>query len=305
MKEFLPETVPLPQDPIFVVGYPRSGTTLLQALLSIQQGVYSLPETHFFNVVEKKIEVDEAGTIRPSCLEAVFESIHDKMAFRFSPAETGVIRDCAAKRKLTSKTLFEWIVYKFIGQDLDKTAANPRGAGAYRWLEKTPNHIYFAERIYSLYPDVQFINIIRHPAAAVLSRKKHFPFNKNTPLITLIEMWKRSIRCAEDFRESHPGSIYTLKYEELVKNPAKKLNMICRFLKINFNEIMMDGYKNTPQKFILPFETWKNDVLRKRIGNTNSSYFNISNKEAICTIQDLLGAEMARYGYENVEGIEC
>ncbi len=47
-------TVPdrhLSQNPIFVVGYPRSGTTLLQALMATQGNLATFPETHFFSTV--------------------------------------------------------------------------------------------------------------------------------------------------------------------------------------------------------------------------------------------------------------
>jgi hypothetical protein len=62
----------LPQNPIFVVGYPRSGTTLLQALLATQLGFYSFPETHYFYyIVEQSLVFagkgasveQEAGTL--------------------------------------------------------------------------------------------------------------------------------------------------------------------------------------------------------------------------------------------------
>ena len=37
---------------VFVVGCPRSGTTLLQGILSAHPDVWSLPETHFFEMLE-------------------------------------------------------------------------------------------------------------------------------------------------------------------------------------------------------------------------------------------------------------
>ena len=36
------------ERPIFIVGCPRSGTTLLQCLIATQKGVVTFPETHFF-----------------------------------------------------------------------------------------------------------------------------------------------------------------------------------------------------------------------------------------------------------------
>jgi Sulfotransferase family len=39
------------ERPIFVVGCPRSGTTLVQCILSASSQAFSLPETHFFSFV--------------------------------------------------------------------------------------------------------------------------------------------------------------------------------------------------------------------------------------------------------------
>ena len=38
---------------IFIVGPPRSGTTLLQRFLSNLNNSYTMPETHIFNIIAK------------------------------------------------------------------------------------------------------------------------------------------------------------------------------------------------------------------------------------------------------------
>jgi len=43
----------LSQYPVFLVGYPRSGSTLLQALLEMQGHLVTFPETHFFSTLFK------------------------------------------------------------------------------------------------------------------------------------------------------------------------------------------------------------------------------------------------------------
>ena len=53
------EPLSLNQEPIFVVGYPRSGTTLLQTKLMTQKEIISLPETHFYTIVRSKLRVTD------------------------------------------------------------------------------------------------------------------------------------------------------------------------------------------------------------------------------------------------------
>jgi hypothetical protein len=290
MNKSLFESIQLPQDPIFIVGYPRSGTTLLQAMLATQEGIYTLPETHFFNVVEKKIEIDEDGGIRLSCLDEVFKKIYEKMDFSFNEEELKVIKDDSVNKRLTSKILFERIIYKFISKEVANSDLK------FRWMEKTPNHLYFIDRIYDLYPESKFIHIIRHPAAAILSRKKNFPFNKDTPIERLVEFWKRSIKCAEAFKKKYPDSIYSLKYEDLAYDYRKEMISIFEFLNISYNINVISNFKNA-KNFILKFEHWKNNIFSRSIKNTNFKYINKQNKRDISIIGNLLNTEMKKYGY--------
>ena len=59
----------LSQNPIFIVGFPRSGTTLLQSLLCTQKGVVSFPETHFFDIIAKTIKTTSNDVIEKNCLK--------------------------------------------------------------------------------------------------------------------------------------------------------------------------------------------------------------------------------------------
>src|SRR5439155_25383636 len=57
------------RQPIFIVGCPRSGTTLVQCILSASSQAFSLPETHFFSSVLPAVgAVPEAGVARPEIL---------------------------------------------------------------------------------------------------------------------------------------------------------------------------------------------------------------------------------------------
>ena len=74
----------LPQDPIFIVGYPRSGTTLLQSLLATQENVYSMPETHFFTAISRSIKTNEKGYVEATCLSQIFKELSRVMNLEFS-----------------------------------------------------------------------------------------------------------------------------------------------------------------------------------------------------------------------------
>lgn len=285
--------IKLPQDPVFIVGYPRSGTTLLQGLLVTQPNLYSLPETHYFNVIEKEISVDDNGNILPTCLDTVFEKIREKMEFQFHEEEKTTIYRLTEAKKCTSKTLFEFIVAHFLYPRRKKTDLPT----AFRWIEKTPYHANFLKRIFLFYPRVQILHIVRHPVPAVYSRKRNFPYNKETPVSKLAAHWNNIQQNVEDFKEHSPGTVHTLRYEDLVKDPRKELETITAFLNIPFNAASISRASQATRPFILASEPWKQADLKKDGVNTNETYKETITKADAESVEKITADRMKTYGY--------
>jgi|SRR5579859_288688 len=78
--------VNLPQNPIFVVGYPRSGTTLVQSLIATQRGIVSFPEGHFFSEIIEVVQLTPNGFIPTTNMKPLFERIRSKIGLEFDAA---------------------------------------------------------------------------------------------------------------------------------------------------------------------------------------------------------------------------
>ncbi len=286
--------IKLPQDPIFIVGFPRSGTTLLQGLLVTQPGIYSFPETHYFNVIEKSMEFDDDYNILPTCLEDVFAKIDEKISLCFPPGHLKHLHDQAAANRLTSKELFEFIVH-FL---LSKQGITVEDSSFHRWIEKTPNHANFLHRIKGFYPDLQVLHIVRHPVPAIFSRKLKFPFNKETPLRELALTWSRIQQNVENFKTQHPGVVLTLRYEDLVADRARELLAIAEFLHIDFSFEYLANYKHDVANLILSSETWKKNDKNHEIINTNDNYKDKCSKAEVEEIEQILIKQMTLYQYK-------
>lgn len=292
----------LPQNPIFIVGYPRSGTTLLQRILAVHPGVYTFPETHYFCVIEKKIQwgrTTDRKSISPDSLPVIFENIAEKMEFRFTSAEQDSLQKQAAGQTLTSKALFEFIVKRYL-LTLHPEIEN---VSSFRWIEKTPNHAHHLERIIAMYPQVQVLHILRHPVPAIYSRKLKFPFNKETPVSELARRWNRMLSDVENFRKKYPNHILTLRYEDLIRDMDEKLN-VAGFLKMQFDKNAVDRMKQKPansiEPFILPSEIWKLDDLNMNMDVTNNNYQNFIGSVDTLAIEEITMEYMRRYGYESL-----
>ena len=302
-NEMIPFLKPgrLPQDPIFIVGYPRSGTTLVQRLLATQAGLYTLPETHYFSVIEKEVEweSEDHEHISAVSLPALFIRIQEKMGFRVSASEIDELERREEKKDLTSKALFEWIVGRFLSSLHPALEAQP----SFRWIEKTPHHANHLERIIQLYPRMQALYILRHPVPAIFSRKLKFPFNQELPLDVLAKRWNRMVRNVERFQSAFARHLHVLRYEDLFIDLEKEFKDIGGFLPFTFNMKAVRRFQNGKEKrresFLLPSETWKLADFRLRFTNTNDSYRDLFSGDDIAAIEAVVGENMKKYGYES------
>ncbi|WP_161786463.1 sulfotransferase [Methylobacter sp. BBA5.1] len=181
--------ITLNQAPIFVVGYPRSGTTLLQSKLMTQNGIVSLPETHFFSIVRNKLRVID-DKIRPDCLKDAFFTLRERLPFSVEAEQ--YLTQLAENSQLSPKMMFEAIVVDNLVDNYSLSEIQRS-----RFLEKTPDHVERLEIIFRNYPDAKVVNIVRHPEKAILSRRANFPGEDTWDIAQHIQKWKTSSRRAQ------------------------------------------------------------------------------------------------------------
>jgi hypothetical protein len=285
----------LPQDPVFIVGYPRSGTTLLQRFLAAQPGFYSFPETHYFSVIERRIRLDGDGRIAASDLGALLQAIREKTESDFHEHEIAILYQEAEAGALTSKRLFEFLISRFLAPQIQAGGE----ALPWRWVEKTPTHANFLERIIHLYPLGQILHIVRHPVPAILSRKRNFPFNRETPLTKLAQDWNHLLNNVERGRRKFPGHILSLHYEDLVGDPHKSLQAVGAFLERPFDSVRIGRVRTDglPLPPALAAEKWKLKDTKLELANTNGSYRDTASQQDVEVIESIVGEKMKEYGY--------
>lgn len=276
---------PLSQNPIFVVGYPRSGTTLLQALLATQDNLATFPETHFFSTLLEQ-NPDFKETIDLESAKKALESINQKSGISF--ADTLV--DCLANSSgiISLKLFFEALVCELFPEN---------AAFSHRWMEKTPDHGLCMVQIAKFYPEAKFVCIVRNPLFAIYSRTRYFPPQHQDLLTFLARQWDRHIRFYEEFTAQNPSKTFLVKYEELARNPAPIISSVCEFLGLNFDQNKLDNHRETAQTIIKPFEHWKKDV-QTDIFIRKDKIEDLFSQKQILKIQSVVADSMKKYGYE-------
>lgn len=189
-------------SPIFVVGFPRSGTTLLEQMLDAHPLLQSMDENPFFNRL--------AQTLRG----------HDPRILE----DLGVLRqyDCDELRKSYHAMVAERI---------------PRRADT-RLIDKNPLNMHWLPMIHRLFPEARFILALRHPCDVILScYMQNFRASALAAACSTLERLARAyvqtMSLWIDQAAILKPSIMLSRYEDLVENPPQQVTTIAQFLELD------------------------------------------------------------------------
>lgn len=245
----------------FLVGCPRSGTTLLQSLLASHSQIASFPETQFFHhMLRRGYKQGEAGfglvsrNLRPR-LEKFFREDLDRPELI---------------RRLPKIPLRGYYTRKFI--KILKELAEEQGGTIL--LEKTPDHVYCIKYIEQYLPRSKFIHLIRNGTDVVASlyevtHNYPEPWGGAKSIDTCIMDWLLAIRASQQYRD-RPNHLI-VRYEALVEKPERVLGQICQFLNIEFEGKMIDDYAKKAD--YISFEEGGRTVDTRQINSHKSEKF--------------------------------
>jgi len=180
--------------PIFVVGMPRSGTTLVEQILASHSSVEATDELPFLERLA--IDLDKSG---------------------------GYARSLA--------TLSTEQKQNYVNRYLEKVAPYREGHLDY-FIDKNPANFLHIGLIKVLFPEAKIINVIRDPLDNAMAVFKQY-FNRGNEysysLQGIIFYWQGYLTLMKHWEELYPGEIFHLGYEDLVNDPEEKITEILEY----------------------------------------------------------------------------
>jgi LPS sulfotransferase NodH len=244
----------------FLVGCPRSGTTLLQSLLAAHTKIHSFPESHFFTGLDSPNRWFRTLGIAPLQAKQRFVELLRNLG---RPD-----MEC----HLPAWSIFTTQYVKAFNYVLDTVTENE---GKTIWLEKTPGHLHHIDRIERIVKGVAFIHIVRSGSDVVASLyevTKKYPDVWHGPwsIDRCIKQWCDDAAISISHLQKHNHAL--IKYEALVNDPELVLKQLCEFLCIEFERAMLREYVAAAKNVSLPTEPWKKSVGGE-IFNANTGKF--------------------------------
>ena len=237
-------------QPIFIVGFPRSGTTLLTGMLAAHSSIAVGPETQFFVKLSPK-QLTEAVN-DPNWPEKASRHIKSITLTGEPVVKLYGLDDEALDFHLSNQKPSVHAMLEAL------TVTHARAKNKPRWAEKTPNHLLWLNTIRSLYPVAPIIRIVRDPRDSAMSLTK-LPWASKSVLVNCYE-WREWYFKSRDFFQTDSNSM-TVIYEELIKNPLEILQKICNFIGENFEESMLN-FQDSAREIMTEKESWKSDVTK-------------------------------------------
>jgi tetratricopeptide (TPR) repeat protein len=199
-------------DPIFIVGLPRSGSTLIEQILA----------SH--SQVEGTSELPNIGNIAV----ATGKFRHDGLSYPHTMS-TLTQRDFAA-----------------YGKEYLQQIAHHRIQGTPFFIDKMPNNFAHVGWIKLILPNAKIINTRRHPIDSCLGAYKqlfakgqHFTYEK----FELAEFYRSYIDIMQHWHEMLPGQILDVHYEDTVTDLNTQVRRILDFCGLQFEEQCLRFYE--------------------------------------------------------------
>jgi hypothetical protein len=254
---------------LFIVGCPRSGTTLLQTFIAAHPQVKSFPETHFIpHLISKWSRITK---IPSSKGKYKLNNLLELLEFRGMP------------NRIPSFGSIRHYVDCFINILDTVTIEN----GKQIWLEKTPSNLHYIDIIEKYIPDAKFIHIIRNGEDVVASLYEvthQYPeqWRGSRSIKKCVKRWNNDIkRTRKHLRKKN--HICTA-YESLVEKTENELKELCIFIGLEYDISMMARYDQKANELILGGEKWKSlnrDKIKRQNKRKFDSVFNPEEKKWI------------------------
>ena len=210
---------------VFLIGSPRSGSTLLSRVLGAHPEIFAPEEPHL---------------ITPMAHLGYYDSVES------APYDPIITR--AAARALVSALPdgeTEYLDALRAYSDAIYAGLFKNAGEASLLLDKTPAYALSLDFLARLYPDARFIVLTRHPIAVWSSFVDSFfdgddlVAHEHNPLL------ERYVPAIARFIRTTSSNIHRVQYENLVQEPEENARQICAFLDIEFDPGMVD-YGSAP-----------------------------------------------------------
>jgi tetratricopeptide (TPR) repeat protein len=246
-------------DPIFIVGMPRSGSTLVEQILASHPAIEGTSELPDLLSIARRLRLrgEQRGASSPELLAELSEEERTALGEEYI-SRTRI-------RRRTERPLF---------------------------IDKTPNNWAHIGLIQLILPNAKIVDVRRHPLGCCLSNFKQCYGEGQDFTYSLTDLgryYRDYVRLMSHFDEALPGRVHRVIYEKLVEDIEGEVHRLLDYVGVDFDPAVLRFHENeravyTPSAEQVrrpinrsgmenwqPFEPWLGP-LRKELGPVLTFY---------------------------------
>ena len=227
-------------DPIFILGLPRSGSTLIEQILSSHSLIEGTQELPNILAISRDIKLIDQKNGYP----------HNLLGF--------------------NESSFNDLGKKYINETKWARSSKPF------FIDKMPNNFVHIGLIKLILPKAKIIDARRNPMDTCFScfkqyfaKGQHFTYD----LDDIARYYKDYIRLMDYWKKLFPNEIFTINYEQIIKNPNERISDLLEFCNVQFEDNCLNFHKSKR-----PVKTASSEQVRQPMYTTGINYWkNYSN----------------------------
>jgi hypothetical protein len=216
----------------FIVGRPRSGTTLLRTLFDAHPNTIVPTECQFIvNLYSKYGKITNWTT---QLLDSFYHDLNKQWRFDVWPIDRKdlykSLMACEGENSYATVVKVVYHEYKSI-YGLNYLLAIG---------DKNPGYTIYTEKLLRIFPDAKFIHIIRDYRDNFVSIRN---VDFELPIISLtVSKWKHFVKRFRKAGERNPGTHLELRYNDLVEHPEATFKYLCEFIGLPYSDAPFNFY---------------------------------------------------------------
>ena len=199
-------------DPIFILGRPRSGSTLIEQILSSHSAIEGTSELPYITALAERLPEHEGG---PAFSTDYLRVISEMPASDLADLGEEYLRDSQLHRKVRRPF----------------------------FIDKKPANFSHIGMIHLILPNAKIIDARRHPVACGLSMFKHYSSKGRLRLNELGLFYRNYLELMAHFDRVLPGKIHRVIYEDMVADPEAEVRRLLDYLGLPFEEKCLRFYE--------------------------------------------------------------
>jgi len=225
----------------FIIGRPRTGTTLIRTLFDAHPNVNIPPECPIIlNLFPKYggiINWDQKNLI------AFYKDVQKQRKFISWQIDLEKLK--IELLECEGETTFQHLIKLLYGNNnslFDKDDIVTLG-------DKNPVYSIYIKKIFKAFPDAKYIHLTRDYRDNILSILK---VDFEAPIVPLIAYrWRYSAINILRIKKKYPAQFFTIKYEDFVNKSRDHYKKLCEFVGVPFDDNVFDFYKKKDEIYKL------------------------------------------------------